>query len=348
MNSFCYNSEWATGNRHLLRDLIRVFLCITRWPYHPHGVQTLMSNVCTVLLLGSVVLVSACSRQPHSRQSSCSTVVTNVPACSAAPLLSITLDKSVLDTIRSNTSRYAGLLSRYSVLTLCLEDVTWGDLSLEEMSNRVANVPTALIMDTIAPLEPELNRKNPHTRAIMRLYEVIVARGQPKSAEFFARVQLARYYTLCFWDRYDETIQFLKQAELSGNPTEAEKINFATVQDTLVRCYMAVNPEEAIRHMDRVREMVARGVFPFGQQPLDMYEMYKADCLIDLGRIEEARAHLTDVYERVKKGQLDSSLRSSFHHFYYKDIQPGVEGYIQNHLRHNADVTPYPRESYDL
>jgi len=192
-----------------------------------------------------------------------------------------------------------------------------------------------------------MSKKNARTRAIMRLYEVVLARGEPKWAELFARIELAGYYAVCFWDNYEASVALLREATLSEHPPEAEKATYATIQLNLVRWQESKDPEACLKQIERVKDLAARGVVPFGQQPLDMLELAKADCLINLGRIEEARRHLADVYARVQSGALDRSLRGAFAHFYYTDIAPGVEGYIENTLRHKRDAKPITRDQYE-
>lgn len=310
-----------------------------------------------LIIVSAVGFVLGCSRQPETvgRRAAAAPANTGVHTrvvddAARARLRRATAGDEIgaLQVIRSNTERYATSLGEQTLLNrIVTEDTEYGDLSLAEMSNLVAALPTRVIMDMIAPLQYKRSKKVARTRAIMRLYEVVLARGQPKSAELFARIELANYYGSCFWDGEEASLALLREARLSTNPSEAEKNSYATIQLRLATLLPDTNPQASLKQIERVKEMAARGVVPFGQQPLDMLEMTRARCLIYLGRIEEARRHLADVYARVKSGALDGSLRGYFEHRYFEDVEPGVEGYIEMTLRYKKSARPMTRDQFE-
>jgi len=195
-------------------------------------------------------------------------------------------------------------------------------LTLEAVSNKVANVPTSAIVKVLQ--EEDYNRKGltSKEKSRMLLWQVIYNRKKPAWASLFALSKFGDYYTYHgskFPGKSEWIRDLRKKVKLSENPIEAEKKTFVSIKNDLMMDLVYEEPENGIKLIEEIRDMHKSGVIDFPEQPFQMLYLFKADALLGLNREDEAREEVQKLYN-----QLDSIDDSIIH----SELDKGVDFFI--------------------
>jgi len=164
----------------------------------------------------------------------------------------------------------------------------------------------------VAPMQQNCEYADKETQAIMKIYELVRARGEPGWAVLFCTLQLSRFERDSMTkEGFERGVAMLLECTLSANPSKTEKQTFATIQISLLGI-LEHDPPEQLKQIERIERMVREGFKEFPQQPLEYMVLEKASCYYWLGRDEEARALIEGLYQRYKAGTLSPDMSIVF------------------------------------
>jgi len=180
------------------------------------------------------------------------------------------------------------------------------------LSNMLADVSSKDIMAVVVPMQQNCEYADKETQAIMKIYEVVRARGAPGWAVLFCTLQLSRFERDSMTkEGFERGVAMLRECTLSANPSKTEKQTYATIQISLLGI-LEHDPPEQLKQIERIEHMVREGFKEFPQQPLEYMVLEKASCYYWLGRDEEARALIEGLYQRYKAGTLSPDMSIVF------------------------------------
>jgi len=164
----------------------------------------------------------------------------------------------------------------------------------------------------VAPMQQNCEYADKETQAIMKIYELVRARGEPGWAVLFCTLQEGRFkMNSQTAEGFAEGLAMLKNATLSKEPSELEKHTYATIQIRLLM-NLSHDPPEQLKQNERIERMVEEGFKEFPQQPLESMVLQKASCYFWQGRDEDARALIEGLYECYKAGTLSPEMSVVF------------------------------------
>lgn len=180
------------------------------------------------------------------------------------------------------------------------------------LSNMLADVSSKDIMAVVAPMQQNCEYADKETQAIMKIYDLVRARGEPGWAVLFCTLQEGRFkMNSQTAEGFAEGLAMLKNATLSKEPSELEKHTYATIQIRLLM-NLSHDPPEQLKQIERIERMVEEGFKEFPQQPLESMVLQKASCYFWQGRDEDARALIEGLYECYKAGTLSPEMSVVF------------------------------------
>ncbi|MCX7847053.1 MAG: hypothetical protein N2595_03345 [bacterium] len=202
------------------------------------------------------------------------------------------------------TEGYVASLEEQQKVLAALDYARTPEASLDTVSNMLAGVSSKDIMAVVVPLQKNCDYKDEETRAIMKVYEVVRARGTPGWAVLFCTLQLSRFALDSMTkEGYERGVAMLRESSLSVDATEMEKQTYVSIQLSLLNV-LQWNPPEQLAQIERIECMVRDKLVEFPRQPLENMVLEKASCYYWLGRDDEARALIEGLYEQYKRGTL--------------------------------------------
>lgn len=222
--------------------------------------------------------------------------------------------------VSAAATNFRGRLEHYLTVREILSST---GMSYAEVSNRVAHIATPVILDAVAEeydRPVDRNLRGPKQRAAMQLYQVVYERGSPGWARAFALAEMLDYY--CYnAARYPaESLWVVEEAdrlELSANYDQAELDTYLSIKFRL--CAAVHAPQRALRNIAEIERCVQAGLIDAKAQPVQVLPLMKAQALLNLRRVDEARAVLQEVYSRLDT--VDSITRNN--------LKDGVEAFIK-------------------
>lgn len=261
-------------------------------------------------LAGVVMLAAGCGqREEHGaqhvqRQVSESQVTTQMAAFAGTLARAAEGAVAPAAPAADATEGYVASLQGQQKVLAALDYARTPAATLETVSNMLAGVSSKDIMAVVVPLQKNCNYNDEETRAIMNVYDVVRARGEPGWAVLFCTLQRARYnMNTMTAEGFEDGLRMLQDARLSANPSEMEKQTYATIQMRL-SMDLSHDPPRQLQQIERIEQMVRDKVVEFPEQPLENMVLEKASCYFWLGRDEEARALIEGLYEKYKAGRL--------------------------------------------
>jgi len=304
-------------------------ICIYGWRVQRHNV--------TVALILMALSLTACDRAAkRSARADESMPGANATLTSASASSQETEEASGHDDVPVSTGTVSGAYAKFSGrLEHCLavrEILSSTGMTYEAISNRVAHIDTPVILDVVAEeydRPVDRNVKGSKQRAAMLLYQVVYERGEPAWARAFALSEMIDYY----WfnaDLYSGEAQWAsKEADrlaLSANYDDAELRTYLSIKLRL--CAAVYEPERALRNMAEIERCVQAGLLHATAQPVLILPLMKAQALLNLRRVDDARAVVQELYER--RGSVDGITRDN--------LKDGVEAFIRRNQ--SSDIYP--------
>ena len=163
--------------------------------------------------------------------------------------------KTISELIELDTINFSDMLQHGLFIREILSFTNETFLTLEAISNKVANVPTSAIVKVLQ--EEEYNREGltSKEKSRMLLWEVIYNRKTPAWASLFALSKFGDYYTYHgskFPGKSEWVRDLRKKVKLSENPIKAEKRTFVSIKNDLMMDLTYEEPENGIKLIEEI------------------------------------------------------------------------------------------------
>lgn len=226
-------------------------------------------------------------------------------------------------------AKFSGRLEHYLAVREILSST---GMTYADISNRVVHIDTPLILDVVAeeydrPVDRHL--KGPKQRAAMQLYQVVHERGTPAWARAFALLEMIDYYwfnSSLYPTESRWVTEMADNLELSDSHDQAERSTYVSIKLRL--CSDVDSPERALKSIAEVERCVRAGLLDATAQPVVILPLMKAQALLNLRRVNEARAIVQELYDR----------RDSLEPITRNNLKDGVDAFI----RRNQSPRIYP------
>ncbi|MCX7847054.1 MAG: hypothetical protein N2595_03350, partial [bacterium] len=211
-------------------------------------------------------------------------------------------------------------------------------LTLADVSNRLASLDTEELTRVLVQTAYPREQRVPRGENIMLMYEEVLRRGRPPWTRLMAISVLHDYYRYHHGEdaamqaAYERVREIARRLTPADAPDKASQHTFANI--AVVLC-LTLDPPERLGYIDYVEELARQGVIEFPEQPLEMMPLQRAITLLELGRLEEARAVVNEMYARF------DSIKDPMNRL---ELELGPDYFIKSHMLSLSHL--YPPEKY--